>query len=297
MHSLMLTLLELGHLTSKNLGFAYADQKTSYGEETITETNLLALRRRHPTQVNVFSFSKQKESHVTGADWEWHIVGKVLTLKLRVQAKRVTKRGTISKLDVRAPKAPSSQIDLLINDAVKYLMRPIYCFYCAEEHRSFWTSRPILHGMDSFEAGCLIVDAREIRKLTGLAVSLYHIEKRTVPWHYLVAGGLYASKNNPYERRFLDRPTYCQMLEIQNRSAERVDPQFERPQQSNFPTIADLNQPDRRDFDRTGVHETHARAFEQQIDYKELEERGIRRLVMIDARHLDPMELHFRDPR
>ena len=97
--SLLHTLLELGHNTSQNLEFAHNDQATSYGEETITETNLLELRRRLPEQVKVRTFSKVKESHVTGADWEWHIIGSIWTLKLRVQAKRVRSSGAILKLD------------------------------------------------------------------------------------------------------------------------------------------------------------------------------------------------------
>ena len=43
------TLLELADATSHNLEFSHGPGACiSYGEETITETNLLEIRRRHP---------------------------------------------------------------------------------------------------------------------------------------------------------------------------------------------------------------------------------------------------------
>ena len=60
----------------------------SYGEETITEYNLLEIVRRNPRNVYLKTFTKHAEAK-NGADWEWHIIGRKLTLKMRVQAKRV----------------------------------------------------------------------------------------------------------------------------------------------------------------------------------------------------------------
>ena len=62
------TLLELGDATSRNLEFSHrGDVWVSYGEETITETNLLEIRRRHPKRVYVRTFSKRVEAK-RGAD-------------------------------------------------------------------------------------------------------------------------------------------------------------------------------------------------------------------------------------
>ena len=53
------TFLELGDATSRNLEFSHCgDVWVSYGEETITETNLMETRRRHPERVRVRSFPK-----------------------------------------------------------------------------------------------------------------------------------------------------------------------------------------------------------------------------------------------
>jgi hypothetical protein len=293
--SLLLTLLELGHDTSQNLGFAYADQHTSYGEETITETNLLAFRRRHPIQVHVVSFSKKKESHITGADWEWHIIGNALTLKLRVQAKRITKTGKIGKLDGQASKAPSPQIDLLISDALTHQMRPMYCFYCAEKHRKYWASKATLNGLGTFETGCLIVDASDIRKMNPLPNALNKIEHHTVPWHYLVSDGLFVSETGPYEIRFQEPPTYRLVQKVRRLSGETKEEEPSKPQHFNFPTTADLNAPEGRDFNKAGTHPTDRDSFERLPDLGELRERGISRLVMIDARDPDFMAMRFRD--
>ena len=54
-----LTFLELGDATSRNLEFSHCDDVwVSYGEETITETDLLETGRRHPERVRVRTFPK-----------------------------------------------------------------------------------------------------------------------------------------------------------------------------------------------------------------------------------------------
>ena len=92
---LALTFLELGDATSHNLGFSHRNNVwVSYGEETITETNLLEITRRHPRLVDIRTFPKQVEA-TNGADWEWHIIGSMRTLRMRVQAKRLQRNGVL----------------------------------------------------------------------------------------------------------------------------------------------------------------------------------------------------------
>ena len=60
-----MTFLELGDATSRNLEFSLRkDVFVSYGEETITETNLLEIRRRHRRCIFLETFSKKKEAHI-----------------------------------------------------------------------------------------------------------------------------------------------------------------------------------------------------------------------------------------
>ncbi len=65
-----------------------------YGEETITETSLLEITRRHPSVVDIRTFPKQVEA-TNGADWERHIIGSRRTLWMRVQAKRLQRNGVL----------------------------------------------------------------------------------------------------------------------------------------------------------------------------------------------------------
>lgn len=56
------TFIELGDATSHNLEFSHCKEVfVSYGEETITETNLLEIRRRHPNIVRVILFQSTKK--------------------------------------------------------------------------------------------------------------------------------------------------------------------------------------------------------------------------------------------
>ncbi len=87
--SITTTFLELGDATSRNLEFSHRnDVWVSYGEETITESNLLEITRYHPEHVFIRTFPKPLEA-ITGADWEWHLIGRKRTAKMRVQAKRI----------------------------------------------------------------------------------------------------------------------------------------------------------------------------------------------------------------
>ena len=61
------TLIRLGDSTSRNLEFSHRpDVWVSYGEETITESNLLEIRRRHPELVRVRTFAKREEAKSGG---------------------------------------------------------------------------------------------------------------------------------------------------------------------------------------------------------------------------------------
>ena len=55
---LALTFLELGDTTARNLEFSHGDDVwVSYGEETITEANLLVIGQRYPEHARVWNLS------------------------------------------------------------------------------------------------------------------------------------------------------------------------------------------------------------------------------------------------
>lgn len=180
-HPLVPTLLELADTTSRNLAFAYQPGiAISFGEETITETNLLTLQHRHPAHIRIQTFSKPAEA-LNGSDWEWIIVGAALTLRMRLQAKRINRNGHLTGLHRKSKIAHKTQMDALIAAAKEDEVVPAYCLYSAERHRKVWqTSDPGL------ETGCLIAKASEVRNLSDQSFGA--VEEISVPWHFLFSG-------------------------------------------------------------------------------------------------------------
>lgn len=253
------SLLELGDMTSRNLAFAHRQPALGYSEETITETNLLELRRRHPVRTYLQMFTHRQEAR-NGADWEWHLVGRRQTLGLRVQAKRV-QSDDVLKVRYKVKGSGALQRDLLIRGAAADGLRPMYCVYSSERQRGLWKSTLV----ESYEAGCLLVDARDVGSRT---TCLSQIEGRSYPWHFLVTHGEYARQRSfgavrrgnylefrrpknlaqaAYEdRRFIARTT----------RAVRIPP---LGRTRLLPTVDDLNRDDApvaERYDETGVRAT-----------------------------------------
>lgn len=179
--NIVTTFLELGDATSHNLKFSHCKNVfVSYGEETITESNLLEIRRRHPDRVYVKTFPKVQEAQ-SGADWEWHIVGRKLTLKMRVQAKRVQRDGKL-KIKHKVKSSGREQHDLLLEGAKDDNMKPLYCIYCTEPQRLFWKQSHPMDDFEGYQTGCLLADANDVSATT---TKLDKIEHKCIPWHYL----------------------------------------------------------------------------------------------------------------
>lgn len=185
------TFLDLGDAVSRNLALAHRDDcHVSYGEETITESCLLEIHRRHSAIVKLKTFTKREEAK-NGADWEWHLVGRSYTFKMRVQAKRLAKGASrFSRLlDYRASGAPHTQIEMLIKDATSHSLYPAICLYSPNNAKKKWRSRAGLTSPPGIEFGCLIGDA-------SLVTDNDHssLERICLPWHYLVCPRLLAYK-------------------------------------------------------------------------------------------------------
>lgn len=283
MISLLHTLLELGNSTSKNLEFAHSpDVEISYGEETITETNLLEIRRRHSDKVILQTFSKSQESKSSGADWEWHIIGRVYTLKMRVQAKRIHSAGGIGNLKQMGKGAAKPQIDLLIDDAKANGLLPVYCFYCSEPQRSHWVKGSEEADAEAFESGCLIADAETVSRKAPK--KLNEIESDTVPWHFLCTRRKFSTRLSPYSLRFQ-----------QNLPVERYIGEFfeavipsngARTSDIGLPTIFELNKEYPELEKGKGIFRT-PEVVGEPIIRDDFERRGITKLLKIDMREPD----------
>ena len=275
------TLKHLGDATSRDLEFSYRpDVPVSYGEETITESNLLELRRRHPDVVHLRTFSKHQESRI-GADWEWYIVGRRRNLRMRVQAKRIQRNGVL-RIRYAVARSGSQQRDLLIKAAQANRMRPMYCIYCTESQRRLWSRRK----SEGFEIGCLLADARSLPLHTR---SLNSIESACWPWHWL-------SEALPPNIRI----DYDALPEGESEKTGHED-LLPQPLIWDAPRILDLNEETDREYDRTGVEDTTpldlarvdadgAEELQRTVDH-DLELRageGARGMVAIDVRSLEP---------
>ena len=226
----------------------------SYGEETITETNILEIRRRHPKLVRVWTFPKHIEAK-NGADWEWHIVGRRRTLKMRVQAKRIQRNG-ILKVKHKVRSSGEQQRSLLIGGAQAAEMKAVYCIYCTEPQRSFWReTRPPL-GYRSFQAGCLLADAKHVLPTT---TRLGEIEEKCRPWHYLFAPAVLMQEESVY---YLQQATdFVRFVSAKHPRHPLIEvsevPERFSKSSWRFPTVDDLNHDESQDFDWTGVRETN----------------------------------------
>jgi len=284
MHMALLnSLLELAHATSENLAFAHRkDVDVSYGEETITETNLLELRRRHPDMITLKTFGKKLEAK-NGADWEWHIIGRARSFGMRVQAKRL-QQDDVLKIRHIVKSSGEEQIDLLTKDAEIHGLMPVYCFYSSELQRQKWKVSSDHHGLtSSFEFGCLLANADRVKakKPTSLAA----IEEDCVPWHYLAD-----------RRRFrrlarigiVEEGTTTQFLSaegiLQLPVAETAGPD---PALGDiFPTIDELNNFDIEMPGRTGIFEHRSDVIRPEMSEEIFHKRRISRLIEIDVRGL-----------
>ena len=265
----------------------------SYGEETITEANILEIRRRHPDVVRVRTFPKRIEAH-TGADWEWYIIGRRRTLKMWVQAKRV-QCNDVLKISHKVKSSGNQQRDMLITGARAAGMKAVYCIYCTEPQRKFWKEFGALSGYRSFQTGCLLADATHVLPTTR---KLEEIEEKCKPWHHLFApAGLMQVESEVIS---VDEGVFEKLISIRPLQVPFVEagkaPEAADAAGWNAPTVDDLNADTEREFDFTGVEVTTERHLARlqpdsddgsevaQSDGDRLRDLGIYRMIVMDVR-------------
>ena len=162
---------------------------TCLSEETITETCLFNIARRHLGDgIAVIPATKPQEAK-HGADWEWWFTRDGQGVGYRVQAKRLFPSGRYESLF--KPKDKFGQLKKLVSNAAVGGLDALYCFYnhdtpaglfdgygnsCAHSyHRpSFW--------------GCAIALPRDVELVGSDNAKL--LRSYETPWHNLVCLGL-----------------------------------------------------------------------------------------------------------
>ena len=156
------------------------------GEETLTDINLLEIQIRHPKDVRAVKFNRIQEGNVTGADWEWWFGSQSGWIGLRVQAKKLNSSSL--KFDSLNHKSrQGKQVDLLVNNAQKHGLVPMYCFY------NYWNQNIVsnwtcgAHSPPQDLQGCMVSSASHIMSMvSNRDKSLQSVLTKSLPWSCLV---------------------------------------------------------------------------------------------------------------
>lgn len=185
MHALCCSFIRLGDETWHNIASAW-QVGLLHSEETITETNLFYLQRRHPWNIRIRAFHRRREAR-TGADWEWWIGGRGSWFGMRVQAKKMSyPRPEFRSLQTYGPRRSSNrQIDILIREAHRDRLNAAYVFYVSSPlGRSQWLQTLRRPCPFAPFPGCLIADACAVKATNSCR--LKELARISLPWNCLV---------------------------------------------------------------------------------------------------------------
>jgi hypothetical protein len=194
--SLCFTLAEMASRTWELLGRSQ-QARIAVSEETITDTILIDLQSRHPSEVVTYKFSRQEEGQLSGADWEWWLNGGGNWLGIRIQAKKIDHNREYPGLSRPTPSG-ILQVDLLIQSSQKDGLYPLYCFY------NFWGPPLPIVPWNCFSfapslsaLGCTIAAATAIQPLaTAKTNTLAAIAPIARPWNCLFCCAGFADPND-----------------------------------------------------------------------------------------------------
>lgn len=176
------------------------------GEESITDRNLLELRREHPDDLHVHRYTRNKERQV-GADWEWWIgTDDDGWLCVRIQAKRIYTK-TYETLDHPGAKESEFQYQTLIRSCLKSHVYPFHVFYNGWEPDRFrlddrdddveaWAANPwwSIHGQRRELWGCAALSSYRVASLHSASGPKRSYAprylKHAMPWSELFGAGV-----------------------------------------------------------------------------------------------------------
>lgn len=171
------------------------------GEETITDLNLLEIKRAKLPDVTV---KKGMNEDKTGIDWEWWIGSNTFGWwRYAIQAKKISKKGSYTEL--RHIVDGNYQIDILEKYAKSNYSIPLYCFYNHIELDDYSNSWNCNLRIEKEQLGCTIVPLDHVKKHHKKGKSKkfidLHSDNRALPWRCIVKCPLmfhsYSSKINP----------------------------------------------------------------------------------------------------
>lgn len=188
---------DLSVSTWDRLGAA-RDVEYQVGEETITDLNVLELKRSAAPYVTTKTYTKRQEGKI-GADWEWWFTGPSgASIGFRVQAKVVElKSDTYPHLHYKRRKKVNGrrttvyQADELIRRAIKDAPAriPLYCLYTnspATFPSILCACKRSIHPPGSY--GCAITSAFRVRhsRMVKRPSDFQNLHPFLYPWHCLI---------------------------------------------------------------------------------------------------------------
>src|SRR6056297_1942797 len=122
---------------------SWISAQASVGEESITDWLLYDLSAKVGS-LKYFKFTKHQEARKTGADWEWWFVGNQLSLRMRIQAKRL-RYGADAYPSLAYANQHGLQIDKLLNDAHSNNSLAFYALYVEPRPYTQLCRGPVRH--------------------------------------------------------------------------------------------------------------------------------------------------------
>ncbi len=163
--------MELDEIAIKNSSWTWNKLREArnhdfqIGEESITDFIVLNIKKWGVGKISIDTFTRHAES-LNGADWEWWFTGPSgKWLGMRVQAK-VLNLESEKYEHLHHQNRHGFQVDLLINDATKNKVIPLYCMYTnwdPKKYKASWNCQT--HKPTVRHYGTSILSPYKVKKL------------------------------------------------------------------------------------------------------------------------------------
>ncbi len=196
--------MELDEIAIKNSSWTWNKLREAraldfqVGEESLTDFVVLNIKKWGVGKISIDTFTRHAES-LNGADWEWWFSGPSgKWLGMRVQAK-VLNLASEKYEHLHHKNKHGSQVDLLIKDASKNKLIPLYCMYTnwdPKKYKANWNCQSYKPTVRHY--GTAILSPQEVKKLqSNNETRLSSVIKSLKPMHCIFCCSGFGGKELP----------------------------------------------------------------------------------------------------